>query len=95
MSKQKKVNKIPEIPVKKEEPNKMLKIGKNVLILVMTFFIITQIKQNDGYKWVLDTLVSSNLETMKKNKHLTEEQKLEGKMGYTGRFFNQINKETP
>lgn len=95
MSKQKKISKAKEATPEKAEPNKMLKIGKNVLILVLTFFVITQIKQNDGYKWVLDTLVSSNLKTMKDNKHLTEKQKLEAKTGYTGRFFNQINESTP
>lgn len=96
MSKKQKVNKQKvSSATEKPAPNKMLKIGKNVLVLLLTFFIITQIKQNDGYKWVLDTLVSANLKTMKENKHLTEQQKLEAKMGYTARYFNEINKKTP
>ena len=84
-----------EVGKPSEESNKMLKIGKNILVLILTIFIITQIKQNVGYNWVLDTLVSSNLKTINKNKHLSGKQKLEAKMGFTARYFNIINENTP
>ncbi len=90
-SKKKVINKEVDKPAKGK-----MKIAHNFILLAVTFFLITQLKShNRGYEWVFDTLVKGGLASVKKYEALTEVQKMEAKLGYTGSYFNYINKQTP
>ena len=69
---------------------------KSILLLLLFFsFFYLIIEKNRGYHWTAHTLLLENLENMKKYKELTSDERLKAKLGFTGSYFEYINKHTP
>ena len=76
--------------------SKHIPLLNNVVLAIVFVILIFKLKdQNPGYKWMNETLIGANLETMKKYKNLTFEQKQEAKMGFNVKYLNFIKNNTP
>ena len=86
-------------PRKKEEKTSSsspIFIAKNVGLLIVVYLLLQGLKENNvGYQWVFESLVKQNLEQQEQYQELTNDQKLEAKLGFAVRYLNMINENTP
>ena len=71
-------------------------LSYNVLaFFILLFSLNLFVTKNNGYKWMWNTLLKKNLETIEKYKELTVAQRHESKQGFYAKYLNFINENTP
>jgi hypothetical protein len=69
---------------------------KNILVLSISIFLLLLMRTyNNGYKWTFENLLRYNLILLDEAKRLTEEQKREYTLGFSWKYLNFINENTP
>ncbi|HAP70009.1 MAG TPA: hypothetical protein DCR04_09855 [Flavobacteriales bacterium] len=82
-----------EIPSEPKKPGFLKRLAKNVAILICVLFVLNWLKTNNpGYKWVVESQVIKSQKNLEKYKDLTEQQKLEAKLGFSVRYFDFIER---
>lgn len=69
----------------------------NNLLLTIGFLSLFYYAINNGvgYIWVKDTLIGANLETIKKNRDITFDQKIESKLGFSAKYMRFLVQNSP
>ena len=71
-------------------------IARNIWILIVAVALIFVLKEyNKGYKWTFNVLIKGNNERIEKFSKLDFHQRFIARMGFTGNYFDFINKNTP
>jgi hypothetical protein len=78
-------------------PQRPLKLFiKNILLLAGSIILLLMMKSyNNGYKWTYETLLRDNLIFMNEAKKMTDEEKMEYKLGFSWKYMNFIKENTP
>ncbi|MDR2685048.1 MAG: hypothetical protein LBB53_06675 [Prevotellaceae bacterium] len=69
---------------------------QNILAAIVVVFVLyTVADENDGYKWVKESLLKSNWEIVKKYPKAALNERLQMKLGFDYAFLNYIKEHTP
>jgi len=69
--------------------------GNLVLSISLVIIFIFMYQAVPSYKWIVDSLVISNLKIIQHNPDLTLEQKYAAKLGFDARYIDYVKKSTP
>lgn len=76
--------------------NKGIPFTKNIVLAVAVLvFLIVLFKENSGYEWVWNSLVTENLKFINKNRSLSDAQKMQAKFGVDAAIIDYIKQNTP
>ncbi|MCK4813657.1 MAG: hypothetical protein KAT14_06945 [Candidatus Marinimicrobia bacterium] len=91
MGKKKSKNKKDE----KSKPRNSLCVYNFVVTLAVFLLVFTAYKIMPSYKWVVNSLAYSNMQTIKKYPNLHIDRKYEAKLGFDYKYINYVRNHTP